>query len=182
MFSVMRALVTGGAGFIGSHLVERLIRDGVEVVVLDNFSSGRLDNLASVSGSPMLKVIKGDVRDYETVKEALRRVDVVFHLAANPEVRVGDPHEHFEHNIRATFTLLEAMRSEGVRDIVFASSSTVYGEAGVLPTPEDYGPLKPISVYGASKLACEALISSYTHTYEFRGCLLYTSPSPRDRG
>ncbi|RLE88423.1 MAG: UDP-glucose 4-epimerase [Thermoprotei archaeon] len=168
----MRALVTGGAGFIGSHLVERLLREGVEVVVLDNFSSGRLDNLASVSGSPMLKVIKGDVRDYKAVREALRQVDVVFHLAANPEVRVGDPHEHFEHNIKATFTLLEAMRNEGVKDIVFASSSTVYGEASTLPTPEDYGPLKPISVYGASKLACEALISSYTHTYEFRGVAL----------
>ena len=165
-------MVTGGAGFIGSHLVESLLERGARVIVLDNFSSGLIDNLAAVSGSPLLKVVRGDVRSRETLRSVLRGVDAVFHLAANPEVRVGDPREHFEHNIKATFTLLEAMREAGVRDIVFASSSTVYGEARILPTPEDYGPLKPISVYGASKLACEALISSYTHTYDFRGVAL----------
>lgn len=168
----MRALVTGGAGFIGSHLVERLLREEVEVLVVDNFSSGRVDNLSSVIGNPHLKVVKGDVRDRSLLEESMEGVETVFHFAANPEVRVGDPREHFEHNILATFTLLEAMRKKDVNEIVFASSSTVYGEAGVLPTPEDYGPLKPISVYGASKLACEAIISSYTHTYGFKGAAL----------
>lgn len=168
----MRALVTGGAGFIGSHLVERLLAEGVEVLVIDNFSSGRVDNLSGSIGNPLLKVVRGDVRDRALLEENMEGVEVVFHFAANPEVRVGDPKEHFEHNILATFTILEAMRRKDVSGIVFASSSTVYGEAGALPTPEDYGPLKPISVYGASKLACEALISSYTHTYSFKGAAL----------
>lgn len=166
----MRVLVTGGAGFIGSHLVERLVARGYEVVVLDNLSSGSLENLRSVLGD--VEFVRGDVRSREDVEKALRGVDAVFHFAANPEVRVGDPREHFEHNVFATFNVLEAMRRLGVSDIVFASSSTVYGDAEKLPTPEDYGPLKPISVYGASKLACEALISSYTHTFGFKGVAL----------
>lgn len=168
----MRILVTGGAGFIGSHLVEALIAGGHEVVVLDNFSTGKIDNLENVISSPSLRVLKADLRHGDSIDEALEGVETVFHLAANPEVRVGDPSVHFEHNIKATFNLLEAMRRRDVREIVFASSSTVYGEAGVIPTPEDYGPVKPISVYGASKLACEALISSYVHTYDFRGIAL----------
>jgi len=168
----VRILVTGGAGFIGSHLVEALIAGGHEVVVLDNFSTGKIDNLENVISSPSLRVLKADLRHGDSIDEALEGVETVFHLAANPEVRVGDPSVHFEHNIKATFNLLEAMRRRDVREIVFASSSTVYGEAGVIPTPEDYGPVKPISVYGASKLACEALISSYVHTYDFRGIAL----------
>jgi len=168
----MRALVTGGAGFIGSHLVERLLNEGLEVVVVDNFSSGSVDNLSSVVGNPNLKVVRGDVRDRAVLEESIKGVSVVFHFAANPEVRVGDPREHFENNILATFTLLEVMRRRDVKEIVFASSSTVYGDAEKLPTPEDYGPVKPISVYGASKLACEALISSYAHTYGFKGVAL----------
>ena len=167
----MKVLVTGGAGFIGSHLVDRLLELGHEVVVLDNFSSGRWENLSQALERG-IEVIEGDVRCPDVVRRALKGVDVVFHFAANPEVRVGNPKEHYEHNIKATFVLLEAMREEGIKDIVFASSSTVYGDAKVLPTPEDYGPLKPISVYGASKLACEALISSYAHTYDFRGIAL----------
>lgn len=163
-------LVTGGAGFIGSHLVEKLLEKGYRVRVLDNFSTGSLKNLEEIVGS--VDVVSGDIRDPKAVEKSLKGVDSVFHFAANPEVRVGDPEEHFQNNILGTYTLLEAMRRAGVRDIVFASSSTVYGEAEVLPTPENYGPMKPISVYGASKLACESLISSYTHTYGFRGVAL----------
>jgi len=167
-----QVLVTGGAGFIGSYLVERLINEGYRVVVLDNFSVGTLDNLSRAIGSPLLEVVKGDVRDPSAVSKALDGCSAVFHFAANPEVRYGVPTEHFEHNLRGTFTILEEMRKKDVRDIVFASSSTVYGDAEQLPTPEDYAPMKPISVYGASKLGCEALISSYTHTYGFRGVAL----------
>ncbi|RLE64062.1 MAG: UDP-glucose 4-epimerase [Thermoprotei archaeon] len=164
-----RVLVTGGAGFIGSYLVESLISLGCRVVVLDNLSTGSLDNLSRVLNCELLEIVKGDIRDYEVVSKSLEECDIVFHFAANPEVRLGIPEEHYEHNLRGTFTVLEAMRRKDVRDIVFASSSTVYGDAEVLPTPENYAPLKPISVYGASKLGCEALISSYAYTYDFRG-------------
>ena len=162
-------MVTGGAGFIGSYLVESLISLGCRVVVLDNLSTGSLDNLSRVLNCELLEIVKGDIRDYEVVSKSLEECDIVFHFAANPEVRLGIPEEHYEHNLRGTFTVLEAMRRKNVRDIVFASSSTVYGDAEVLPTPENYAPLKPISVYGASKLGCEALISSYAYTYDFRG-------------
>lgn len=153
-------------------MVEVLLTEGLEVVVIDNFSTGIIDNLAAVLSSPRLKVVKGDVRHRDVLLDCLKEVDVVFHMAANPEVRGGNPREHFEHNILATFTLLESMREAGITDVIFASSSTVYGDVTALPTPEDYGPAKPISVYGASKLSCEALISSYAHTYEFRGVAL----------
>jgi UDP-glucose 4-epimerase len=164
-----RVLVTGGAGFIGSFLVERLHEEGFEVRVLDNFSSGSMRNLSRVQN--FVEIVRGDVRNPRDLEEALRGVEAVFHFAANPEVRVGDPYEHFEHNIYATYLLLESMRRKSIREIVFASSSTVYGDAAKLPTPEDYT-LKPISVYGASKLACESLISSYAHTYGFKGVAL----------
>jgi len=163
----MRILVTGGAGFIGSRLAEALLEEGHEVVVLDNLSVGRREN---VPGDAELVV--GDILDREKLASALRGVEAVFHFAANPEVRVGEPETHIRANLLGTYNLLEEMRRAGVGDIVFASTSTVYGEAEVLPTPESYGPLKPISVYGASKLACEALISSYTHTYDFRAVAL----------
>jgi UDP-glucose 4-epimerase len=132
-----KILVTGNAGFIGSHLVEELLRKGNHVVGLDNLSAGK-------------------------------RSDMVFHFAANPDVRLGasNTRVHFEQNIEATYRLLEECARNDVNDIVFPSTSTVYGEATIIPTPEDYGPQIPISIYGASKLACEALISSYCHTFE----------------
>lgn len=168
----MKVVVTGGAGFIGSHIVERLIKEGYEVAVIDNLSSGSLDNLENVRNVPTFSFLKEDLRKLENIEDFFKDSITVFHLAANPEVRLGDPLIHYENNIRATFNILELMRKVDIKEIVFASSSTVYGEAKKLPTPEDYGPLKPISVYGASKLACEALISSYTHTYGFKGVIL----------
>ncbi len=168
----MKILVTGGAGFIGSHLVDELLSEDYELVVIDNFSSGSFDNLSNSITSPKLKVIKGDLRDASVLVASLSDTQTVFHFAANPEVRIGDPNEHFENNIKATYNLLEVMRKMDVANIVFASSSTVYGDAEALPTPESYGPLKPISIYGASKLACKALISSYAYTYSFRGISL----------
>lgn len=171
----MASLVTGGAGFIGSHLVDFLMKSGEAVRVLDNLSAGDLDNLSLWLSSPGLKLFQGDVLDKEIVFEALEGCDTVFHLAANPEVRSekASPQDHFKQNIEATYNLLECMREVGgVERFVFASTSTVYGEPSEIPTPETYGPLKPISYYGASKLASEALSMSYASMCEF-GCVIY---------
>lgn len=170
-----RVLVTGGAGFIGSHLVDALMERGYRVRVVDDLSNGSLENLQRWLKNRDFEFINGDLKKPEVAGRSVESVDVVFHLAANPDVRLGasDPSVHFDENLVVTFNLLEAMRkSETAKGIVFASTSTVYGEAGVLPTPEDYGPLLPISVYGASKLGCEALIASYCHSFGFRGALL----------
>ena len=170
----MKVLVTGGAGFIGSHLVDHLIDGGGEVCVIDDLSAGSLDNLRRWESDPRLSFVKGDLLDPETVIGALGGCDVVYHLAANPEVRASraSPEDHFKQNVEATYRLLEAVRRVGgVELFVFASSSTVYGEADMVPTPEDYGPLKPISHYGASKLAAEALVSAYASMYGFRAVI-----------
>ena len=165
--------MTGGAGFIGSHLVDRLMSEGYRVLVLDNLSSGSLNNIKLWLDNPKLNFIKGDLKDRRTVEESLDEVDLVFHFAANPEVRVDEvePSIHFDENLVATFNLLEAMKNSKARAIIFASTSTVYGEASVFPTPEDYGPMHPISTYGASKLGCESLVCSYAHLYGLRGLI-----------
>jgi len=170
----MSILVTGGAGFIGSHLVDMLADKGHDIVILDNLSSGREQNLSHVLCRHQVRFIKGDCRNSETVKNALKGVDTVFHLAANPEVRLelADPKKCYEQNIEATYTLLQIIRKSDVENIIFASSSTVYGDATIIPTPEHYGPLKPISVYGASKLACEALVSSYCYSFKRKGIIV----------
>jgi len=171
----MRVLVTGGAGFIGSHLVDSLMLDGdSEVVVLDNLSSGGLHNLARWKDDARFRFVRGDLKNKDDLGRSLEEVEFVYHLAANPEVRVGetDPSIHFDENLVATFNLLEEMRRRKVGKIVFSSTSTVYGETAVLPTPEEYGPVLPISTYGASKLGCEALISSYAYTFGLRGLIL----------
>jgi UDP-glucose 4-epimerase len=159
-------LVTGGAGFIGSHLVDRLL-SGNRVTVFDNFSSGRRDHLSCHVGNPNFRLIEADLLDSRAIERAVEGMDMVFHIAANPDVKLGaeDTRVHLDQNVIATYNLLDAMREAGVQRIAFTSTSTVYGEADVVPTPEDYGPLKPISLYGASKLSCEALISSYCHTF-----------------
>jgi UDP-glucose 4-epimerase len=164
----MRVVVTGGAGFIGSHIVERLVELGYEVTVLDNLSSGRVENLSRVRGR--VELVVGDVKDFETCLRVLRGAEVVYHFAANPEVRVSvtDPEVHFRENVVATFNVAEASRRAGsVRTLVFASSSTVYGDAPRLPTPEDCE-LRPVSVYGASKAAAELILHSYSHLYGIR--------------
>ena len=169
----MRILVTGGAGFIGSHVVDRLINDGHEVVVIDNLSSGKMEFIEHHMNSEKFKFIKGDLLDFDLLKKVVKDFDVVYHIAANPDVRLGakDTKVHMQQNVIATYNLLEAMRINDVRDIVFTSTSTVYGEAKKIPTPEDYGPLIPISLYGASKLAAEALITSYAHTFDMKSVI-----------
>jgi UDP-glucose 4-epimerase len=166
-----KTLVTGGAGFIGSHLVDALLDRRDEVTVVDNLSSGRKENLGEGPLRKNLKFINMDLKQPAKLVETLDGVQVVYHFAANPEVRVGsvDPSVHFRENLLTTFNLLESMRMSGGRKaIVFASTSTVYGEASQLPTREDYGPMLPISTYGASKLGCESLISSYAYTHGIR--------------
>lgn len=181
---VTRVLVTGGAGFLGSHLVDRLMQMGVFVRVADNLSSGCLENVKGWLSDSRFEFVHGDLKDLGVAQEAVDGVEVVFHLAANPEVRVAevDPSIHFRENLLTTFNILEAMRkSENARLIVFFSSSTVYGEPAEIPTPEDYGPLLPISVYGASKLGCESLISSYCHTFDLRGLMFRLANIVGDR-
>ncbi|OLB91172.1 MAG: UDP-glucose 4-epimerase [Thaumarchaeota archaeon 13_1_40CM_38_12] len=164
-------LVTGGAGFIGSHVVDKLIASGAEVKVLDNLSAGSMSNLSSCKDNKRFNFINKDLNDNEGLRKALEDVKIVFHIAADPEVRTGFEHPEisYRENIRHTFYLLEQVRKSNVETILFTSSSTVYGEPDIIPTPEFYGPLIPISPYGASKLACEALISSYCHTYGMKG-------------
>ncbi len=163
-------LVTGGAGFIGSHLVDKLIEKGYSVRIIDNLSSGSIENIKHHIGRKGFELLKGDLKNREDVKRAVRDVDVIYHFAANPEVRVStvNPEVHFRENILATFNLLEEARRAGsVGKILFASSSTVYGDAEIIPTPENH-PFKPISVYGASKAACESLLSSYGYLYGYK--------------
>ncbi len=165
-----KILVTGGAGFIGSHLVDRLLERGNEVLVFDNLSSGDLKFIEHPLENPDFTLVEGDLLDPEAIERVCKGVDFVFHVAANPDVKLGasDTRVHFDQNILATYNLLEAMRRQGVGKLAFTSTSTVYGEAKVMPTPEGYGPLIPISLYGASKLACEALITSYAHTFDMQ--------------
>lgn len=153
-------VVTGGAGFIGSRLVERLARDN-DVRVLDDLSAGEREY---VPDGATLRV--ADVLDEEATRETLEGADVVFHLAANPDVRSGaeDTRVHMEQNAEATNVVLDAARDAGAKTFAFASTSTVYGEAP-RPTPETHGPLEPISLYGASKLACEGLCTAYQGTF-----------------
>ena len=170
----MKALVTGGAGFIGSHLVDYLINDGKTVRVIDNLSSGSREHLAQWSDDSRMELVEVDLLDKTSLDGALKGCGEVYHLAANPEVNAknASPEDHFRQNIEATYHLLEAMRRSGEQKfIAFTSSSTVYGEAETIPTREDYGPLVPISLYGASKLACEALLTAYASMYGFRAII-----------
>jgi UDP-glucose 4-epimerase len=164
-----RCLVTGGAGFIGSHLVDQLIGRG-EVTVYDNLSSGRREFIEPHLGKSKFRFVKGNLLDSGRLSDAVADHDVVFHLAAESDVRTGatDTSRDLWQGTLATHSLLEAMRKNQIPKVVFASSSTVYGEAGTKPVDECYGPLLPISLYGASKLACEGLISAYCHMFDMQ--------------
>ncbi|MDC0340716.1 NAD-dependent epimerase/dehydratase family protein [Candidatus Poseidoniaceae archaeon] len=163
----MRALVTGGAGFIGSHLIDRLVSRGDTVVVLDNLSSGNLDFIQNHLDSGKVSLVKGDVTNYQDVLSAMKGIECVFHLAANPDIRLGTKitDTDLKQGTIATYNIVEAMRINGVKKIAFASSSVVYGEDAPMPTPENHGPCLPISLYGASKQAGEGLISSWVGTF-----------------
>src|SRR3990172_5330342 len=159
-------LVTGGSGFIGSHVVERLLRDGHRVRVLDNFSSGSREHLAFASADSRLEVVEGDLRDFRATAGAARGVEVIFHQAAMRSVprSVDDPRGATENNITGTLNLLLAARDAGARRLVYASSSSVYGDEPSLPKREDHLPA-PISPYAASKLAGEHYCRVFAKTY-----------------
>lgn len=180
----MKILVTGIAGFIGSHLAERLVGQDLEVVGIDNLSSGIAENLSPIQTSGRFSFIKGDILDRETVLGALHDVDTVFHMAAQSSVprSTEDPLGDFEVNVRGTLNVLECAMKAEVEKVIFGSSSTVYGEASALPTPEDH-PLSPISNYGASKMAAEAYCTSYSSLYGLRTAILryYNIFGPRSR-
>jgi UDP-glucose 4-epimerase len=168
-----RYLVVGGAGFIGSHFVARLLHDPgePEVVVYDNFSSGRRSHLARHAESPRLRVDEGDVKDLDQLRAAMEGCGVVIHLASNPDIARAavEPAIDFHEGTYLTHNVLEAMRQSGARLILYASGSGVYGDLGVTEPGEGYGPLTPISTYGASKLAGEAMISAYCHMFDLNG-------------
>jgi UDP-glucose 4-epimerase len=168
------ALVTGGAGFLGSHLASTLLKHNWKVKILDNLSSGSMKNIPNFAGvEDELEVIIGDVKDRVLLDKVMHDCDVVFHMAANPEVRVStvEPRVHFNENVLASFELLESMRKNDVATLVFASSSSVYGDTRGVPVEESQ-PLRPVSVYGATKCACESLMRVYSNLYGIRVIVL----------
>jgi UDP-glucose 4-epimerase len=159
----MRAFVTGGAGFIGSTLVDRLLAEGHEVTAYDNFSTGRRVFVASALRNRTYRLVEGDLLDEEKLRSSIRGHDFVFHLAANADVREGlkHPRKDLEQNTIATHNVLEAMRLAGIARVAFSSTGSVYGEPAVFPTPETCPFPTQTSLYGASKLAGEGLLSAY---------------------
>jgi UDP-glucose 4-epimerase len=165
----VRAFVTGAAGFIGSNLVDRLLAEGHEVAGFDNFSTGREGHLEGAMSSPRFRLHCGDLLDTEALARAMEGCEQVFHLAANADVRFGleHPRRDLEQNTLATSNVLEAMRRCGVGRIAFSSTGSVYGEAAVIPTPEDAPFPVQTSLYGASKLAAEGLLAAYAEGFGF---------------
>lgn len=167
----MRFFVTGAAGFIGSNLVDRLLADGAIVVGWDDLSTGHERFLAGAQKQAHFDFVRGDNLDLPALTAAMKDCDFVFHLAANADVRHGTEHpaKDFQQNTVATFNVLEAMRANGIKRLAFSSTGSVYGEAAVIPTPEDAPFPVQTSLYGASKLAGEGLISAYGEGFGFEG-------------
>lgn len=166
-----KIIVTGGAGMIGSSLVQKLLKNGNNVLVIDNLSSGKIENLSSAKKFSNFKFQKADIKNLSSLVELFQKADCIFHLAANPDIKFNlqdATDKDLKENTIGTYNVLEAARINKVKKIVFTSSSAVYGEPTIFPTPENYGPLKPISLYGASKLAGEALITSFSHLFDMR--------------
>jgi len=163
--------VTGAAGFIGSTLVDRLLLDGKQVVGWDNFSTGQRRFLEGALRHPGFKLVEGDNLDSTALTKAMAGCDTVFHLAANADVRFGleHPAKDLQQNTIATFNVLEAMRANGIRRIAFSSTGSVYGEAEKIPTPEDAPFPVQTSLYAASKISGEGMISSYCEGFKFEG-------------
>jgi UDP-glucose 4-epimerase len=165
-----KIFIAGGAGFIGSQLADKLIADGNYVTVYDNLSSGKESFIKQNFGNGNFSFVRADIEDLDKLKQNIIGHDIVFQLAANPDIRYGIEHTDadLKQNTICTYNILEAMRLTGINKIVFSSTSTIYGEPTVMPTPEEYGPLYPISLYGASKLACEALCTAFSHTFNMQ--------------
>ena len=166
----MKAFVSGGAGFIGSNLVDRLLDLGHEVTVYDNLSTGLLQFLEYARDFDCFRLVKGDLLDEDSLSEAMAGHELIFHFAANADVRFGTEHPRrdLEQNTIVTYNVLEAMRNNGIRKIAFASTGSVYGEATVIPTPEDAPFPIQTSLYAASKLAGEGMIAAYCEGFGFQ--------------
>jgi len=166
-----KIFVTGAAGFVGSNLVDRLLQKGKNVVGWDNFSTGQREFLKAALPNSKFKLMEGDCLDLSALIRAMAGCHFVFHLAANADVRYGldHPHKDFQQNAVATFNVLEAMRANGIKGIAFSSTGSVYGEAEIIPTPENHPFPVQTSLYAASKLACEGFIHAYCEGYGFEG-------------
>jgi len=161
--------IVGGAGFIGSHLSKKLLQEAdVFVRIYDNFSSGKMFHLEEIVGNPNFDIVKADVKELQQLTDSMKGSDVVFHFASNPDISkaIKQPDIDFWEGTYLTNNVIEAMRINKVKNLIYASGSGVYGDIGYIETAEDYSPLLPISTYGASKLACEALISSYCFMFD----------------
>lgn len=163
----------GGAGFIGSHLTERLIEEGASVTVFDNLQTGRVTNLHKIWKHPAFRFIQAQVRDRKKVDEAVPGHEIIFHFCDDSDIRsaAAHPDTYVEQNIMGLFYVLEAMRRNGIRVILFPSSTTVFGELANPPASESHGPMIPLNLYGGAKLAAEGLISGWAHTYDFHAVL-----------
>ena len=165
-----KTIVTGCAGFIGSNLTDRLLAEGYHVTGVDNFSTGQRRFLKNALANPNFQLIEIDLLEAHALKQAFAGGNKVFHLAANADVRFGvdHPEKDLQQNTIATFNVLEAMRANGIKEIIFSSTGSIYGEAAIIPTPEDAPFPLQTSLYGASKLACEGLIQAYCEGYGFK--------------
>ncbi len=165
----MKYLVTGGAGFIGSHIVDALLRRNQKVIIYDNFSTGKKSFIQHNLKNSNCKLVEGDILDYKLLLRLVKNVDFVFHFAAHADVRSGYRNHQIDHqqNLEMTRLVLEAMHESNVKKLAFASTSSVYGDAKVHPTPEDY-PFQPTSLYGATKAACESYIYTYANYYHWQ--------------
>lgn len=167
----MNILITGGAGFIGSHLCDRLVAEGNNVTVVDNLVLGREDNIKHLIGREDFRFVKEDVLNDEVMRDVFKagKFDMVYHLAANSDIQKGgkDPHVDYELTFNTTFHLLMLMKEFGIKKLFFASTSAIFGEAKGKMN-ENYGPLRPVSNYGAGKLASEAFISAFSSTYNIQ--------------
>ena len=166
-----KCFVTGAAGFIGSNLAEKLLAAGHEVIGWDNFTTGQIRFLTESLKHRHFKLVEGDNLDLPALTRAMEGCEIVFHLAANADVRFGlnHPEKDLHQNTIATFNVLEAMRASGAKKLAFSSTGSVYGEAEVIPTPEDAPFPVQTSLYAASKVACEGLIQAYCEGYGFEG-------------
>jgi UDP-glucose 4-epimerase len=168
-----KAFITGGAGFIGSNLTARLLHDGWEVTILDNLFLGKREFLADYFENKNFSFIEDDLLELDKLKTHMSDHDVIFHLAANSDIGYGTQYTDWDlkQGTLVTYNVLEAMRTNNIKEIIFASSSAIYGLASENPTQENYGPLFPISLYGASKLACEGLISTFSNNFSIKAWL-----------
>ncbi|MBV9818670.1 MAG: NAD-dependent epimerase/dehydratase family protein [Solirubrobacterales bacterium] len=169
-----RVIIVGGTGFIGSHFCDALLADErtTRLTLYDNFSSGQEWHYSDHAGDGRLQVVRADANDLRTLCGAMAGHDLVIHLASNPDIAAAmtNPAIDFHEGTLITHHVVEAMRRTGVARIAYSSGSGVYGDLGEVEATEDHGPLVPVSTYGASKLAGEALISAYAHMFEMRGC------------